>query len=91
MKTAELYIENLKCQGCANTIKREINKMPETTAISLNFEESKIVIEYDSDEDMMEVFQQKLAKLGYPEIGKKNLANTAKSYVSCAIGRIHKE
>ena len=91
MKTAELYIENLKCHGCANTIKREINRMPETIGITLNFEESKIVIEYDSDEDMLEIFQKKLAKLGYPERGKKNLANTAKSYVSCAIGRIHKE
>ena len=91
MKKSEIYIENLKCHGCANTIKRELKKFPEVKEITVNFEESLITVEYESDNDMTDIFKRKLNKLGYPERGKKNLGNTAKSYVSCAIGRMHKE
>lgn len=31
---------------------------------------------------------EKLSKWGYPEMGTSNLAQKAKSYVSCAIGRL---
>ena len=35
------------------------------------------------------VKQEKLAKLGYPEVGDKNtVLHKAKSFVSCAVGRI---
>lgn len=91
MKTTEIYIENLKCHGCANTIKKELTKIPEVSGITVNFEKSMITVEYDSDNEMKDVFQKKLARLGYPEKGKKNIGNTAKSYVSCAIGRMHGE
>ncbi len=91
MKTTELYIENLKCHGCANTIKRELGKLPDIREVTVNVDESKVNVEYDSPDDRTLEFQQKLARLGYPERGKKNMVNTAKSYVSCAIGRMHKE
>ena len=35
-----------------------------------------------------EALMAKLSKLGYPEIGTSNLVQKAKSYVSCAIGRL---
>lgn len=31
---------------------------------------------------------EKLSKWGYPEMGTSNLVQKAKSYVSCAIGRL---
>lgn len=31
---------------------------------------------------------EKLASLGYPELGNNNLLHQAKSFVSCAIGRM---
>ncbi len=91
MKTERIEIENLKCHGCANTIKKEIKRFPEVTNVSVSTEDHLVVIDYDSDEDLKEKFLNRLAKLGYPEKGNKNLGNHIKSYVSCAIGRISKE
>ena len=31
---------------------------------------------------------EKLSKLGYPELGTSNVLQKAKSYVSCAIGKL---
>ncbi|MBU2650388.1 MAG: heavy-metal-associated domain-containing protein [Bacteroidetes bacterium] len=91
MKTAEINIENLKCYGCANTIKREVKRFPEVTDVSVNFEEPNVVIHYESDDDLREAFVRKLARFGYPEKGNKNFSNTMLSYMSCAIGRIQKD
>ncbi len=91
MKTERIQIENLKCQGCANTIKKEIKRFPEVTNVQVNHEDLTVIIDYDSEEDLRENFKKRLAKLGYPEKGNKNLGNQIKSYVSCAIGRISKD
>ena len=91
MKTARIEIENLKCHGCANTIRKEIGRIPEVTNITVSHEDKMVVIDYDSEEDMKEHFAGRLAKLGYPEKGNKNMGNQIKSYVSCAIGRMSKE
>jgi copper chaperone CopZ len=91
MKTQKITIENLKCHGCANTIKRELNKIPEVTNVAVSHEEQMVIIDYDSQEDMKETFTKRLVRLGYPEKGNKNLGNQVRSYVSCAIGRMSKE
>jgi copper chaperone CopZ len=91
MKTARIEIENLKCHGCANTIKKEIRRIPEVTNVSVSQEDKMVIIDYDSEDDMNELFTKGLARLGYPEKGNKNLGNQVKSYVSCAIGRMSKE
>jgi copper chaperone CopZ len=91
MKTVRIEIENLKCHGCANTIKKEIKRIPEVANVSVNLEDKIVIIDYESGEDMTGQFTKKLARLGYPEKGNKNLGKQVKSYVSCAIGRMSKE
>ena len=88
MKTEKIIIENLKCHGCANTIKSEISKMDGVTNVVINHEDSSVTIDYEKEENLREVFASKLKSLGYPEIGKGNMFVAAKSYVSCAIGRM---
>ena len=91
MKTERIEIDNLKCHGCDNTIKKEIRRFPEVTNVTVSNEEHLVVIDYDSEDDLKEKFLKRLDRLGYPEKGNKNLGNQIKSYVSCAIGRISKE
>jgi copper chaperone CopZ len=91
MKTIRIEIENLKCHGCANTIKKEIGRIPEVTNVSVIQEDNMVIIDYDSEDEMKDLFTRRLAKLGYPEKGNKKFGNKVKSYVSCAIGRMSKE
>ena len=88
MKTEKIIIENLKCQGCANTIKSEISKIDGVKKVEINHDDSSITIDYEKEENFREIFAAKLRNLGYPEIGKGNVFVAAKSYVSCAIGRM---
>jgi copper chaperone len=42
-----------------------------------------------ASEDTLSLVQNKLAHLGYPVVGDKNtVGSKAKSYVSCAIGKM---
>ena len=87
MKTT-LYIQNLKCGGCANTITKNISTLDAITDVSVNVEESCVSFVYTTEEKLIEV-KEKLKSLGYPEDGEANsLMEKAKSYVSCAIGKM---
>ena len=88
MTTTKIYIENLKCHGCANTIRREIGKFPEVTDVEVSLDESSVFVTHKGEDDFREKVTKRLAKLGYPEAGKNSTLNKAKSYVSCAIGRV---
>ncbi len=87
MKTT-LYIQNLKCGGCANTITKNVSSIDAVTEVSVNVEENSVSFYYPTEEKLIEV-KEKLKVLGYPEDGEANsLGSKAKSYVSCAIGKM---
>jgi copper chaperone CopZ len=87
MKTT-LYIQNLKCGGCANTITKNVSSIDAVTEVLVNVEKSAISFDYPSEEKLIEV-KEKLKTLGYPEDGEANsLGSKVKSYVSCAIGKM---
>ena len=47
------------------------------------------VVEIELEKNISrEALIEKLSKWGYPEMGTSNLVQKAKSYVSCAIGRL---
>jgi copper chaperone len=84
---AKIYIENLKCGGCAATIKKGILSLDGVTDIEVNVDESLVTIT-SKNEDISSV-KEKLAKMGYPEVGDANtLLHKAKSYVSSATGKM---
>lgn len=86
MKTT-VVIENLKCGGCAATIKKGLLSLDKVSDIDINLETSEI--SYTASEDVTDIVKQKLSKMGYPMVGDKNtLGHKAKSFVSCAIGRM---
>lgn len=85
-----IEIENLKCHGCANTIKKSIAKMNGITKVEVLFNPESVLIEFDEKLITRNDILQTLSKLGYPEKGNNSLIKNMKSYVSCAIGRINK-
>lgn len=87
MKT-ELVIQNLKCGGCANTITTKLSELKEISMVHVDVESSKVTFEHESEETIHSAVE-KLAVLGYPVEGDKNtVISKAKSFVSCAVGRM---
>ena len=85
--TAAIQIENLKCGGCATTIKKGLLSLNAVKEVTVDVENS--IVSIISENDDLETIKEKLAKLGYPEVGDKNtVLHKAKSFVSCAVGRI---
>ena len=86
-----IQIENLKCGGCANTIKKGMLAIDGITTIDIDIEKSEVV--FDSEEStIVKAAREKLAKMGYPEVGTSNSTlQKAKSFVSCAVGRMTSE
>ena len=78
----------MKCQGCANTIRRELTWIGEVISVDVDLEESRVKVDYTGKNNMREIFVDKLRKLGYPEEGTGKFNQRVKSYVSCAIGRM---
>ncbi len=88
MKKVTIQIENLKCHGCAATIRIGLKKFGEVLNVTADLKKSSVEITYDGDDSQVVNYKLKLAKLGYPERGHNDAISIAKSYVSCAIGRV---
>ncbi|SNR71337.1 heavy-metal-associated domain-containing protein [Lutibacter flavus] len=83
-----LEILNLKCGGCANTIKKGILSIDGVTDVSVDVEASKITID-TKDNSVLTKVKNKLSMMGYPEVGDSNtIIHKAKSFVSCATGKM---
>lgn len=87
MKTT-LRIQNVKCNGCANTITKKLLSLEHISEVLVNVEDSTVTLDYLTDEDLSLIISM-LKNLGYPIEGEQNtFGEKAKSYLSCAIGRI---
>ena len=86
-----LEILNLKCGGCANSIKKGILTIEGVDEVSVDLETSKVTVN-TVDEQLVLKVKEKLSSMGYPEVGDANtVLHKAKSFVSCATGRMTKE
>ena len=83
-----INILNLKCNGCANTIKKGLLSIEGVEEVTVTLENSEIEINEVSEEIFASV-KEKLSKMGYPEIGDANsMMHKAKSMISCATGKM---
>ncbi|MDB4533670.1 heavy-metal-associated domain-containing protein [Vicingaceae bacterium] len=81
-----IEIDNLKCGGCGNTIRKnllEINGVIEANAIP-----DDGTVEVEMSKDVMRAVIDKLSSLGYPPAGTTSNVQIIKSYASCVVGRI---
>ncbi|EMQ94022.1 hypothetical protein D778_01206 [Xanthomarina gelatinilytica] len=86
MKTS-VIVQNLKCDGCANTITQKLSEFRNISDVHINIEESKISFNYIKEEDAFLV-KETLKKIGYPSIEDENsLVSKTKSFISCATGK----
>lgn len=86
-----LEILNLKCGGCANSIKKGILTIDGVDEVSVDLETSKVTVNTDKEQLVLKV-KEKLSSMGYPEVGDANtVIHKAKSFVSCATGRMTSE
>ena len=86
-----IEILNLKCGGCANSIKKGLEQIDGVGEVSVDLETSNVQVE-TTDETVLETVKSKLSSMGYPEVGDANtVIHKAKSFVSCATGRMSKE
>lgn len=87
--TTEIKIENLKCGGCAATIKKGVLGVHSVNNVEVDLETSMVTVSHA--QDVVKSIKDKLSSLGYPESGDKNtVVHKAKSFVSCAVGRLEK-
>ena len=90
MKT-KLEILNLKCGGCASSIKKGLLTIKDTSEVSVDLENAIVSIDV-ADDATLNLVKEKLSGMGYPEVGDANtLIHKAKSFVSCASGRMTSE
>lgn len=83
-----IEILNLKCHGCANTVKKGLLNIEGIDKVDVDLENSKVIVPTEDDKIIKEV-KEKLSKMGYPELGDANtMIHKAKSFVSCASGRM---
>ena len=86
----DITVENIKCGGCAGTITKKLSSTFDTENINVNIEQGTISI--DIDDPKREELVQVLLGLGYPETDSVHGLNSAKakakSFVSCAIGKM---
>lgn len=90
MKTVQIEIQNLKCHGCAHTIETQLSKIEGVSKVNVDNNTNMVSIDL-MDTDQLSTLIESLAKMGYPALGEdNNLSLKAKSFVSCAVGRLTK-
>jgi len=83
---------NVKCGGCANTLKTALKE--EFGEIEVNLEVEPRQITLDIEESAVPSLRAKLKSLGYPMSDEdltamEGFSTTAKSFVSCAVGKMN--
>ena len=85
-----IEVENIKCHGCANTITKQLGKLDGVADVSVDIASGQVHVE--AHEDHRDQLVAALQANGYPEKGSAEGIEAAKakakSFVSCAIGRI---
>lgn len=84
---------NVKCEGCANTLIKSLADDFGEVSVDLQSQPRKITLSIETDQ--LEKLKLKLRSLGYPlstdELNTlQSFTTNAKSFVSCAIGKMDK-
>lgn len=90
MTAMQIEIDNLKCGGCARSILKGLAEVPGISGVEVDQDQQ--LVRFSGEEALRAQVADKLRAMGYPEKGslqglQAGVAN-AKSFVSCAIGRM---
>ena len=86
-------VKNVKCDGCAGTLTKALAQDFGEVEVNLELEPREITLELKEGQE--ETLKLKLRSLGYPLLSDElstfqTVGTTAKSFVSCAIGKMDK-
>ncbi len=81
----QIEVENIKCEGCASSIEKALLLINKVQKVRVELDKGMVVVIGDADRNKI---IDKLTHLGYPEKGQNTLKCKAKSYLSCAVGRL---
>lgn len=84
----KIAVENIKCSGCASSIVKKISDLEGVSEVSVNEELGIVTVEYDKNDEVWNEVKSVLKSMGYAEKGTGNFIDKAKSYVSCASGKL---
>jgi copper chaperone CopZ len=90
LKIQTFQVKNVKCGGCANTLRTKLEN--EFGNIEVNLEVIPREISLEIAEEKVESLKIALRKLGYPIEGEsfgflQDSSMKAKSFISCAVGK----
>ena len=86
-----LGVQNIKCGGCAKTITTKLYELEKITDVMVDVDLGTVTFESNNVAATQDL-RDKLKALGYPTVDAKNgLGDRAKSFLSCATGRLIKE
>ena len=85
-------VKNVKCGGCASTLISSLKEEFGEIKVDLDVHPRKIILDIEDNKE--ESLKLKLRALGYPLLsdelsGLQKATTTAKSFVSCAIGKVN--
>ena len=85
-----IAVENIKCGGCARSIDKALAAISGVEGVAVDVEAGEVCVE--GNETARPAVVRRLSELGYPERGAvsglSSATAKAKSFVSCAIGRV---
>lgn len=80
-----IEVENIKCAGCMNSITKALMSLLGVSNVSITKETETVFVEGNVQRNLLTA---KLSELGYPEKGSNTILHQAKSFVSCAVGKM---
>ena len=87
MKQIILELENLDCEGCANSIRRALLRQPGILCVHIEVKVKRVDLTCEDDLDRTHVIGI-LDGLGYPQLGKNSMISMARAKLSCELGKI---
>ncbi|MEW6764838.1 MAG: heavy metal-associated domain-containing protein [Pseudomonadota bacterium] len=87
-----ICVDNIKCGGCAASIRLGLMKIPGVLTVEVDIDGESVLIAASRNVRAQAILA--LHGMGYPEKGSveglQALGAKAKSFVSCAVGRLDK-
>lgn len=88
MNTETLHFANIKCSGCAHSIKTKLEGIEGISDVNAIPDEGSVTMTYIGETEKNNAIAA-LKKMGYPLLTEENdIITKAKSYASCMIGKI---
>lgn len=88
-----LDVDNIKCGGCAHSIVSKLSALDGVSDVVVDVEQGQVT--FSSENELIDQVKLQLKSMGYPETGSLEgfgaAGAKAKSFVSCAIGKVTKE